>query len=267
MAFDGLFAALLVALVAPPAAAVEGAVAEAELDNGLRVLVREDHRAPVVVSQVWYAVGSSYESRPVTGVSHVLEHMMFKGTETLAPGEFSEIIAREGGRQNAFTGRDYTGYYQQLAAERLETSFRLEAERMHRLRLDPEHFQREREVVLEERRLRIEDQPLAAFGERFRTVMYPASAYRQPVIGWSEDLQALELGDLEDWYHRWYTPTNATLVVVGDVDARGGVRPGPGALRRGPGRSSRRGCVPTGAFRRRGIGASSPATRGCGPRT
>ncbi|WP_371807665.1 M16 family metallopeptidase, partial [Arhodomonas sp. KWT] len=148
----GMIAGLLT--LAVPASAQDWPVSETRLDNGLHVIVREDHRAPVAVSQIWYAVGSSYESRPHTGISHVLEHMMFKGTKDLKPGEFSEIVARNGGEENAFTGRDYTAYYEQLAADRLETAFRLEADRMHQLRLDPEAFRKERDVVLEERRLR-----------------------------------------------------------------------------------------------------------------
>lgn len=212
----GLVAGLVT--LAGPASARDWPVSETRLDNGLHIIVREDHRAPVAVSQVWYEVGSSYESRPHTGISHVLEHMMFKGTKNLKPGEFSEIIARNGGEENAFTGRDYTAYYEQLAADRLETAFRLEAERMHQLRLDPEAFRKERNVVLEERRLRIVDQPVAAFDERFNAVSYPVSAYRQPVIGWPEDLRSLDVGDLREWYRRWYTPANATLVVVGDVE-------------------------------------------------
>ncbi|MCS4503007.1 insulinase family protein [Arhodomonas aquaeolei] len=212
----GMIAGLLT--LAVPASAQDWPVSETRLDNGLHVIVREDHRAPVAVSQIWYAVGSSYESRPHTGISHVLEHMMFKGTKDLKPGEFSEIVARNGGEENAFTGRDYTAYYEQLAADRLETAFRLEADRMHQLRLDPEAFRKERDVVLEERRLRIVDQPVAAFGERFNAVSYPVSAYRQPVIGWSEDLHGLDIDDLRDWYRRWYSPANATLVVVGDVE-------------------------------------------------
>ncbi len=134
-------------------------VNEYMLDNGLKLLVKEDSRAPVVVSQVWYKVGSSYEHNGITGISHMLEHMMFKGTEKLAPGEFSRIVASEGGRENAFTGRDYTAYFQQLAADRLEVSFKLESDRMANLVLLQEELDKEREVVAEERRLRTEDKP------------------------------------------------------------------------------------------------------------
>ena len=212
--------ALLALLLAPAATTAQAAtdITEFQLDNGLKVVVREDHRAPVVVSQIWYRVGSSYEHRGITGVSHVLEHMMFKGTETHPPGEFSRIISRNGGKENAFTGQDYTAYFQQLAADRLEISFKLEADRMHRLRLQPEEFAKERQVVIEERRLRVEDNPMRRFGERFNSVTYLASPYGHPVIGWAADLRALTLDDLSDWYAKWYAPANAVLVVAGDVD-------------------------------------------------
>src|SRR5690606_11046277 len=163
-------------------------------------------------------VGSSYEYRGVTGISHVLEHMMFKGTETLAPGEFSRIIAREGGRENAFTSRDFTGYYQQLSADRLPIAFKLEADRMHRLQLSEAEFAKEIEVVKEERRQRTENNPTALMMERFNAVAYVASTYRQPIVGWMEDLENMTLADVEAWYRRWYAPENAIVVVVGDVD-------------------------------------------------
>ncbi len=188
------------------------------LDNGMRVLVKVDRRAPVAVSQVWYAVGSSYEPEGLTGISHVLEHMMFKGTETLGPGEFSERIARAGGRDNAFTGRDYTAYYQRIANDRLELCLRLEADRMRNLRLDPEQVEREIRVVQEERRLRVEDDPKALTREQFRATAFLTSPYRQPVIGWMDDLESLKTEALERWYAKWYAPNNAALVVVGDVD-------------------------------------------------
>jgi zinc protease len=190
---------------------------EKVLDNGLKVLVKPDHRAPVVVSQIWYKVGSSYEPEGLTGISHVLEHMMFKGTENLAPNEFSRIIANNGGRENAFTGRDYTSYFQQLEKSRLPISFELEAERMQNLALDAEEFKKEVQVVLEERRLRTEDRPEALTYEKFGAAAYKASRYGNPVIGWPEDLRSLTVDDLEDWYRRFYAPNNAILVVAGDV--------------------------------------------------
>ena len=193
-------------------------VHETTLDNGLKVVVKPDRRSPVVVSQLWYKIGSSDEPAGLTGVSHVLEHMMFKGSERLAPGEFSRIIAAHGGRENAFTSRDYTAYYQQLEKSRLAVSFELEAERMRHLRLTDEEFQKEVKVVMEERRLRTEDRPEGRLYEQFMVTAYQVHPYRNPVIGWMDDLKRLRVNDLETWYRRWYAPNNATLVVVGDVE-------------------------------------------------
>jgi len=209
---------LAVALLASAVTATAAEVHEFELDNGMRVMVREDHRAPVVVSQVWYRVGSIDEHRGITGVSHALEHMMFKGTDELGPGEFSEIIARHGGRDNAFTGRGYTAYFQTIAAEHLALCLRLEADRMVDLRMSPEEFGREVRVVREERRQRVEDNPRALTAERMRAAAFPSSPARNPIIGWPADLESMQLADLEKWYRRYYGPDNATLVVVGDVD-------------------------------------------------
>lgn len=193
-------------------------VYERVLDNGLKVLVKPDRRAPILTSQIWYKVGSSYEHGGLTGVSHVLEHMMFKGTERLAPGEFSRIIAENGGEENAFTGRDYTAYYQNLANDRLEVAFALEAERMRQLALSEGEFAKELEVVKEERRTRTDDNPQSLTFERFNATAYDASPYRNPVIGWAADLDQLTIEDLREWYRLWYAPNNATLVVAGDVD-------------------------------------------------
>ncbi len=190
---------------------------EYRLDNGMRIIVREDHRAPVAVSQVWYHVGSSYEQLGRTGISHLLEHMMFKGTAKHPPGELLRIIARNGGRQNAMTGRDFTVYFQQMAADRLEIAFRLEADRMQNLILDAQELAKERQVVMEERRMRVTDQPRRRFGEHFNTIAYPASPYAWPGLGWQADLEAITLTDLRGWYTQWYAPGNALLVVVGDV--------------------------------------------------
>lgn len=209
---------LILALATMPALAKPPTVHERMLDNGMKILVKPDRRAPVLISQVWYKVGSSYEHGGVTGVSHVLEHMMFKGTERLAPGEFSRIIAENGGEENAFTGRDYTAYFQELANDRLEVAFELEAERMRNLTLDPAEFAKELEVVKEERRTRTDDDPQSLAFERFNAVAYVASPYRNPVIGWAGDLDQMRVDDLRDWYRLWYAPSNATLVVAGDVD-------------------------------------------------
>jgi zinc protease len=191
---------------------------ERVLGNGLKVVVREDHRAPVAVVQVWYRVGSSYEPGGITGVSHVLEHMMFKGTRTLGPNEFSLRIAQAGGEDNAFTGSDYTAYFETLGTAQLELALRLEADRMRGLRLDPEELAKELEVVKEERRLRTEDDPNARLYEQFMATAYLSHPYGQPIIGWMADLDALTLEDVRGWYERWYRPGNATLVVVGDVE-------------------------------------------------
>lgn len=193
-------------------------VQEHLLSNGLKVIVKRDDRAPIVTSQVWYKVGSSYEHGGVTGVSHALEHMMFKGTERLAPGEFSRIIAENGGDENAFTGRDYTAYFQTLASDRLEVALKLEADRMRNLALPAEEFAKEIEVVKEERRLRTDDDPEALAFEQFNATAYAASPYRHPIIGWQSDLEVMNIETLRDWYRMWYTPNNATLVVVGAVE-------------------------------------------------
>jgi len=190
-----------------------------KLSNGMKVLVIENHRAPVVVSQVWYKVGSSYEHDGITGISHVLEHMMFKGTEEHPAGEFSEIIAANGGEENAFTGQDYTAYFQKIANDRLELCLELEADRMRNLKLDEKEFLKEIEVVKEERRLRTEDKPTALTYERFNAVAFTNSPYRRPIIGWMEDLDTLTIDDVRKWYKTWYAPNNATLVVAGDVMA------------------------------------------------
>lgn len=202
-------------------AGVGAATVERTLDNGLKVIVKTDTRAPVVVSQVWYRAGSMDESYGTTGVAHVLEHMMFKGTLEVPEGEFSRLIAAAGGRENAFTARDYTVYYQILPASQLELALRLEADRMANLILAPEAYAKEIQVVMEERRLRTEDNPQALLYEALMATAYQTHPYRHPVIGWMEDLQHMRLEDVRDWYHRWYAPNNAILVVVGDVQPEG----------------------------------------------
>ncbi|CDI02041.1 Peptidase, M16 family [Candidatus Competibacter denitrificans Run_A_D11] len=209
---------LLLCLLNAPSAFTAVPVHEFTLGNGLKVLVREDHRAPVVVSQVWYKVGSSYEPSGLTGISHLLEHLMFKGTPNVPGGEFSRQIAANGGDENAFTSHDYTAYFQTLEKERLELSFRLEADRMRHLLLKPEDVSKEAQVVAEERRLRTDDQPDALTQEQFLATAYITSPYRHPIIGWMQDIQAINPDDLRRWYQQWYAPNNATLVVVGDVD-------------------------------------------------
>jgi len=193
-------------------------VTEKVLKNGLKILVKEDHRAPVVVSQIWYKVGSSYETDGVTGVSHALEHMMFKGTSKYPDDSFNKIISKNGGEDNAFTSRDYTAYYQTLEKSRLEVSFKLESDRMRNLILKPEDFLQEIKVVQEERRWRTEDKPKALVYEQLYVTAFDNSGYHHPVIGWMEDLQNLNIDDLKLWYQTYYSPNNAILVVVGDVN-------------------------------------------------
>jgi len=207
---------LLLAGVSSAAQPADG-VAVRELANGLRVIVKTDRRAPVVVSMVWYRIGSIDEQNGVTGVAHVLEHMMFKGTKTVAPGEFSRLIAAAGGRDNAFTSRDYTGYFQTLHKSALPLSFRLEADRMANLVLSPDEFAKELKVVMEERRLRTDDRPHAVVYERLMAAALVAHPYRNPVIGWMSDLEHMSVDDTRVFYDRWYAPNNATVVVVGDV--------------------------------------------------
>lgn len=207
-----------VTVAAAQAATTPDRTHEYLLDNGLKLIVQEDHRAPVAVVQIWYKVGASYEQDGATGVTHALEHMMFKRTKNLATGEFSRLVAERGGRENAFTSLDYTAYFQQWSKDDVAESFRLEAERMQHLELDPQEFATEMKVIAEERRLRTDDDPQALAAEVANTVAWQTSPYRQPVIGWAADIASMQLEDLRTWYARWYTPSNATLVVVGDVD-------------------------------------------------
>ena len=194
-------------------------VQEFKLDNGLKLLVKEDHRAPVAVTQVWYKVGGSYEPAGSTGISHALEHMMFKGTEKYPAGEFSSIISANGGSDNAFTGPDYTTYFQTLEKSRLPISLELEADRMRGLTLLAEDFNKEIEVVMEERRWRTEDKPQSYTYEVAMATVFQTSPYRQPIVGWMHNLENMTVDDLRAWYQQWYAPNNATVVIVGDVDA------------------------------------------------
>lgn len=192
---------------------------EYKLENGLVLVVREDHRAPVVVSQVWYKVGSSDETRWITGISHALEHMMFQGTPKIPGDGFAELISRYGGQNNAFTAEDYTGYYEELDSANLKVSFEAEADRMNHLTLSKEAFAKEIQVVIEERRLRTDDNPQNVTWERFMAVAHPMGPYHHPVIGWQVDLDTMTVEDLKQWYQNWYAPNNAVVIVVGDVKA------------------------------------------------
>ncbi|KFB71999.1 MAG: protease3 [Candidatus Accumulibacter phosphatis] len=191
---------------------------EQQLANGLRIIVKEDRRAPTVAHMVWYRAGSMDETNGSTGVAHVLEHMMFKGTPSAGPGEFNRRVAAAGGRDNAFTSRDYTAYFQQVPKEKLSEMMQLEADRMRHLTLDPKEFAQEIRVVMEERRLRTDDQPQALLFEQLSAVAFQAHPYRVPIIGWMNDLENMTVNDARTWYEHWYAPNNAYVVVVGDVD-------------------------------------------------
>ncbi len=195
-------------------------VQEITLKNGMRVIVKEDHRAPVVASMVWYRAGSLDEVNGKTGVAHLLEHMMFKGTKTTKPGEYSEIVAAAGGRENAFTGADYTAYYQRLEKSKLLVSMKMESDRMQNLVITEEEFKKEIKVVMEERRWRTDDKPKAQVNELFNSIIFRAHPYGKPIVGWMNDLENMTYKDAIDWYKMWYSPSNAILVVGGDVDTK-----------------------------------------------
>lgn len=217
---------LLLALVLGPQAdaqnaASDGVAAEQfTLSNGMTLIVKPDRRAPTAVHMLWLRVGAMDEVDGTTGVAHVLEHMLFKGTPSLPPGEFSRRVAALGGRENAFTAQDYTGYFQQIPAARLEDVMKLEADRFaHNVWAD-EEFLKELEVVKEERRMRTEDNPRALLYETMNATAFLASPYRRPVVGWMSDLQAMTADDARAFYQRWYVPANAAVVVAGDVDVQ-----------------------------------------------
>jgi zinc protease len=191
---------------------------EFNLSNGLKLIVREDHRAPTVAHMVWYRAGSIDETNGRTGVAHVLEHMMFKGTKKVKSGEFSRLVAAVGGRENAFTSRDYTAYFQQIEKSKLEEVIKLEADRMSNLSFDDAEFDKEIQVIMEERRLRTEDNPSSLLNESLMATAFISSPYRHPIIGWMNDLMNMKASDARDWYRSWYAPNNATVVISGDVD-------------------------------------------------
>ncbi|MBK8319722.1 MAG: insulinase family protein [Betaproteobacteria bacterium] len=191
---------------------------EMTLKNGMRVIVKEDRRAPTAVQMVWYRVGSVDEVDGTSGVAHVLEHMMFKGTPSVGPGEFNKRVAAAGGRDNAFTSRDYTAYYQQVPKEKLEEMMQLEADRMRHLNVDAKEFEQEIKVVMEERRMRTDDNPQSKLFEQMTAVAFQAHPYRRPIIGWMNDLETMTVADAKAWYDTWYVPNNAYAVITGDVD-------------------------------------------------
>lgn len=213
-----VFAVAAAAQTAGTAPPVTAKVEQFTLANGLTVIVKPDRRAPTAVHMLWVRVGSIDEVDGTSGVAHVLEHMMFKGTPDLKPGEFSRRVAAVGGRENAFTSRDSTGYFQQIPSSRLEDVMKLEADRFARNQWADEEFVKEIEVVKEERRLRTEDNPRSLMFETLNATAFTASPYRRPIVGWMSDLDAMTPDDAREFYRRWYAPANAAVVVAGDVD-------------------------------------------------
>ena len=189
------------------------------LSNGLKVVLIEDKRSPSVVNSVWYKVGSSHEASGKTGISHVLEHMMFKGTKTLKPGEFSSIVKKMGGTENAFTSKDYTGYFQKIHTTDLERCIELESDRMKNLRLDENELRSEIEVVKEERRLRTDDNPVSKTFEKIMINAYGMNEYGIPIIGTMQNLGSISKNDLENWYKLHYQPKNAIVIIAGNFNA------------------------------------------------
>jgi zinc protease len=200
----------------PSEASLRDQVFETVLSNGLKVILLENHKAPLTTFQVWYRVGSRNEAWEKTGISHMLEHMMFKGTEKVGPEEYSRIIQENGGNNNAFTSRDYTAYFATLNSDRVQVVMDLESDRMQNLVLREEDFKTERMVVMEERRLRTEDNPISYLHEQLEATAFQIQPYHWPIIGWMEDLARLTLEDLKTYYKTYYNPVNAFLVVVGD---------------------------------------------------
>ena len=195
-----------------------GEITEFTLNNGMQAVVIEDHRSPAVVHMVWYRVGAADEPPGQSGIAHFLEHLMFKGTETLADGEFSQIVEANGGTDNAFTSWDYTGYIQRVSADRLDLLMEMEADRMRNLVLDPAVVTTERSVILEERAQRTDSSPGALFNEQMRASLYLAHPYRIPIIGWRHEMEGLTREMALAFYERFYAPNNAILIVAGDVD-------------------------------------------------
>lgn len=212
--------AIVFCLFLLPLSAYSINVNEFKLDNGLKVLIVEEHKAPVATFQIWYRVGSRNEAIGKTGLSHLLEHMMFKGTKKFGPKTFSRTIQRAGGHDNAFTTREYTGYFEVISADRIDIPITLEADRMQNLVLTPAAVLSERDVVMEERRMRFEDDPQNILYEEVMAAAFKNHPYREPVIGWMPDLQSLNPEDLIDHYRKYYVPDNAVVIVVGDVDTK-----------------------------------------------
>jgi len=206
---------LVVSLLAPSGAPAADRVVAATLDNGLRVLLLEDHRSPIVSFQVWYRVGSRNEQRGATGIAHFLEHMMFKGTPTRGPKQFARLVEENGGQDNAFTSQDVTSYFVDIAADKLDLVIALEADRMQNLLLDAKQIASEREVVIEERRTRTEDDPGGFLGEEVSAIAFKAHPYGYPIIGWMEDIKRITPAEIRAFYQTYYIPNNAMVVAVG----------------------------------------------------
>lgn len=211
-----LMAAL--AFASAPLAAAAEEVTTFDLDNGMEVVVIEDHRAPVVVHMLWYKVGSADEPAGVSGIAHFVEHLLFKATENLESGEFSATVAANGGSDNAFTSYDYTAYFQRVAADRLELMMQMEADRMNNLRITEDDIVTERSVILEERNQRTENNANALANEQFRAALFQNHRYGVPIIGWKHEMEELDLDDALDFYDLYYSPNNAILIVAGDVE-------------------------------------------------
>lgn len=217
MKYLGLCLALL--FIFHPVLLFSANVQEYTLENGLKVLILEEHKAPVATFQVWYRVGSSDEPSGKSGISHVLEHMMFKGTTRYGPSALSRIVQKNGGTDNAYTTKDYTVYFEIFASDRVTLAIDLEADRMQNLLLDQKEVISERNVVMEERRLRYEDDPQNSLFEEVVAMTFKVHPYQRPVIGWMSDLRSIDRDDLVRHYRTYYSPRNAVIVVVGDVDA------------------------------------------------
>jgi zinc protease len=216
-----IVAALLsiVVLLAASAAPAADRVVASTLDNGLRVLLLEDHRSPIVSFQVWYRVGSRDEQRGATGIAHFLEHLMFKGTSTRGPKQFARLVEENGGQDNAFTSQDVTSYFVNIAGDKIDLVIDLEADRMQNLLLDPKEINSEREVVIEERRTRSEDDPSGFLGEEVNSIAFKAHPYGAPIIGWMEDIRRITPAEIRAFYKTYYAPNNAIVVAVGDFRA------------------------------------------------
>lgn len=221
-----VFLVCLMALTAPAteSSAETSKITHTTLSNGMEVVVIPDRRAPAISHIVWYKVGSADEPRGKSGIAHFLEHLMFKGTEKIPPGDFSKIVARNGGQDNAFTTQDVTGYFQRAAPDRLKMLMEMEADRMKNLRLQEDDVKTELKVILEERRSRVDNDPSSILSEQMGASLYLAHPYRIPIIGWEHEMQGLTRKDAIDFYKRYYAPNNAILVVAGDVDPEATVK-------------------------------------------